>query len=161
MKFIGIDPGNKGGIAVIGEGGLFVRCAYFENMPNWKAVDGFLKTLKTESLFCCIEKVWGVPVWGSKMSFIFGGNFANWKLLLELNDIPYIEAAPITWQPKILNITRKKSVETKKISVNYINKRYPELQLPAKTLKQIDKSSGISDAMCLALFGRFAQSDIL
>lgn len=163
MMFGGIDPGAKGGIAILDTDGDVCTYKYFVDFENWKAVNFFLKGIKAaqEPLFFCLELVWGVPVWGSKMSFNFGGNFYNWKLLLELNDIPCIEKAPATWQPKILNISRKKSAETKKISVNYINKRFPQLNLPSKTLKDIDKSSGISDAVCLALFGRYTHSNTL
>lgn len=159
MIYVGIDPGQKGAIAIIGESSTV--CSWTKYM-GWPTMFSKLKFIaESEEKLVCIEKLWGMPIRGCQGNWSLGGNYETWKALLGILKIPFIEAAPATWQPKILNTSKKKSAETKPLSIAYVNKRYPELDLPSRTKKDIDESSGVSDAICLALYGRMVTANLL
>jgi len=150
MIYIGIDPGASGAIAfVCPKGNVMSWLSY----PDIKMAN-LLSDLQKASYQCVIEKLWGMPLRGSMGNWSLGSNYGRWQLLLELAGVSLIEAAPQTWQKAILHTTAKKSAETKIVSLAYVNKRFPELNLPAKRTKDINLFSGVSDAICMALYCR-------
>ncbi len=155
MIYIGIDPGKTGAIAAIEQDNL--RFAF--TFSNWKDMNR--ETTGLPDCFICIEKLWGMPLRGCQGNFALGENYGAWKALLEMKQLPFIEAAPATWQPKILNTSKKKSKETKILSLQYVNKRYPALNLPMKTAKDISQNCGVSDAICLALYARAVHTNLI
>ena len=149
--YVGIDPGQDGAIVIIHNDGQSVDAYPFTNFKDMFEV---LKKLQNHPTFICIEKLWAMPIRGSMANFSLGGNYTAWKALLEILGLSYVEAAPATWQPKILNTSKKKSAETKPLAIEYVNKRYPELGFTGKRAKDIKEYSGRADAICIALYGK-------
>lgn len=151
MIFCGADPGNMGAVAFIDDNSKLIDVVKFNchtcHMPEF---------IKYKPTLSCIEKLWGIPVSSAATNFDLGGHYYRWVLLFDIMELPLMDIAAKTWQAKILNFKGSSANRaSKKASIAYITKKYPQLKLPQRTLKEIDESSGLSDAICLALYARF------
>lgn len=153
MIYVGIDPGEKGAIAYLNEDGSIKGYKYFRELEVKELLKFF--TYNSDDLRVVLEKLWGMPIRGCMGNWSLGGNFKCWQLMLELAGVSSIEVPPQTWQKHVLNTSKKKSADTKPLSLAYVNKRYPELNLPCKRKTDIDQYSGVSDAICMALYSRY------
>lgn len=150
MIIAGIDPAAKGCIALIDENAKLIEYKQFES--RLKRYE-YLMYKNPDLVF--IEKLWGVPPSSAETNFNLGCHFCCDQFTLEILKISYEEVAAKTWQKKVLNFTGSKEPRaSKKASIAFVSKKYPELQLPQRTIKDIDESSGIADAICIALYGR-------
>lgn len=155
MTYIGIDPGDKGAIAVLSDSGTpFYEM--FRNHARYKVlIDRAVVHL------VCLEKLWGFPSNSSATAFNMGEHFGRNKLIIEQAGVSSIEVAAKTWQLKILNYRSagKDRLNSKKASVAYVNKRFPALNLTYKSNKHLEEISGIADAICLALYAKFIDTN--
>ena len=69
--YIGIDPGQDGGIAVIDEEYKYAIADVYSN----EALIETLETIPANKAVCCLEKVHSMPGQGVKSMFSFGQNF--------------------------------------------------------------------------------------
>lgn len=150
---IGIDPGVSGAWAVTdGE-----EIAYFKYPGNVYDVIDQLRYLLDKGKvikMAVLEKVSGDPRWGYR-NFTFGMNFGEWKGILSTLGIPYCLVAPGVWQRSILDsvkktprrATKKNSKRDKGLSVEFLQRRYPKLNL----LKSYHNQA---DAICMALYAK-------
>lgn len=102
---VGIDPGNKGGIAVINYNGELSVASY--SLPLEKLKDGLVPSyekivnLLSNSKFCandvkvCLELVHAMPFDGRTSAFNFGKNFGT--ILGILQAIKYNKIASVNW----------------------------------------------------------------
>lgn len=153
MIFCGIDPGQKGAVVFLSDSGEVLQYSHFQDI-KWSGDLFKYFNLNSLDIRVVIEKLWGMPLRGSAGNWSLGYNCGQWKLLLELAGVSYVEVAPPTWQKEILKTTKEDTKKTKIKSLDYVNKRFPNLQLPCKKLKDIDLFSGVSDAICMALYCR-------
>jgi len=160
MNYIGIDPGEKGAIAFLNESGAVINYCLFKDI-SMKALLTDWSTTRVGQFTAVIEKLWGMPIRGCQANWSLGGNYKNWQFLLDLADVSYVEIPPTTWQKFILHTSKKTSKETKKLSLAYVNKRYPDIDLPQRTIADRDSSSGVSDALCMALYCRHLHLNVL
>ena len=94
MIYIGIDPGNSGGIAYI-EKDKMESMKFPKNITD---VVLLLKTLKAiDNCIAYMELVHSFPNQGVKSCFTFGENFGKWKGLLAMVNIEYKLIPPRTW----------------------------------------------------------------
>ena len=102
MKYIlGIDPGKKGGMAVINDNGPISVV----NMPE-TAMDVLLTIREfknyvvghDDSLVCYIEKVGGIPGQGASAAFNFGKGCGWLEMCLLALEIPTEYVTPQRWQ---------------------------------------------------------------
>jgi len=150
MIIAGIDPGSKGAIVCIDD--KEVITAYLRYSTRVERYQ-FLEKHRPSLVF--LEKLWGVPPSSAATNFNLGCHYCCDEFALELLGIPYEIVAAKTWQLSVLNFRgSKKDRESKKSSISFVTRRYPDLKLPQKTLKEIDESSGIADALCIAIYGR-------
>lgn len=163
MSFCGIDCGGKGAIAFIGINAELLSYAQYESHQDY-----MLDLKSHKPVLTMIEKLWGIPVSSAATNFDLGSHFGKTQLILELTESPYQEVAAQTWQGKILNYRGNKIIkgaakkkESKLASINFVQKKYPQVVLPVKTLKNIDESSGIADAICIALYARFIHLNLI
>lgn len=117
--FIGIDPGKKGGIAVVdGSGDMLIARA----MPCRKdgeidaaALRALLK-FATDDVVCGIvilEKAQAMPKQGVTAVFTYGVGYGKIKAVLELLELPVEEVRPNVWK-KALGLTTKLQPRTMK-----------------------------------------------
>ena len=154
---IGIDPGLNGGIAWIdicgvngitdldstklmttGEGkyrelDLSWLVNYFEG-----GVDFDLARIHAVA----IEKVHSMPAQGVASTFKFGKGYGQLLGICAALKLPVIDVTPQAWKKKILVGTAWKG--NKKASIQFVQKRFPELKIS-------NSDDGKADALCIAL----------
>ena len=93
--FIGIDPGKKGGSAVIRDD---VAVAYKIRDTLGDNRDLFEQISEYSNSFCLIEEVHAMPGYGVRSMFEFGKNFGMLLTFLHSNYIAFETVTPQTWQ---------------------------------------------------------------
>ena len=143
-KFIGIDPGKSGGVAVLnGETAKVYACP--KTVEDMATLIGLcLSDVSAHEVKVAVEKVWAFPTDGKSSLFSFGCNYGQWQGILASHEIDPIYITPKKWQshydikkglPKTI---RKKML--KQIAMD----KYPDTK--KITLKT-------ADALLIALYG--------
>ena len=140
--YLGIDPGEHGGAALISRGRL-VECCQFDKLTEHEIAAWFFE-LHNE-VIGCLEKVWARPGNASRAAFAFGWNYGMARTLLIANNIPFEEPIPRTWQ-KALGIKPRDKQESITNFKNRLKAKAHEL-FP-KDSAQINKS--VCDAVLIA-----------
>ena len=122
-SFVGIDPGNGGGIAVLTEEGDTLDVVTRKFPSDVRDVGIFLKAATNNTNYrVAIEKVHSMPKQGVKSTFTFGMNYGIWIGSLRTLDIDFIKVQAKQWQAhyeipsNIAYYDRKK--ELKKIAID-------------------------------------------
>lgn len=112
MKFVGVDPGASGAIAVIDDAGLPISHIKNSNLD----ADLFRFVMSNEPSFGFIEKVHSMPGQGVASTFKFGASYGSLRMLLTCAAIPYEEVTPAKWQGVLgcrskgdKNVTKRKA----------------------------------------------------
>lgn len=153
MNYFGIDPGQSGGVALITT--LFTRVWV---MPmRGKEVDGrelveMLTSVKQATVL--IEKVNAMPGQGVTSMFNFGMGFGKVKGVVEALGMSYHLVTPQAWKKKVLEGMDWKG--KKSASVEYCARAYPEISL-LRTPRCKKPHDGLSDALCIAEYGRLTR----
>ena len=95
--FIGIDPGIKGGIAMLFEDSYHVTptpATVLEMADTLKELKEFAQDTP---MYCCIEAVHSMPGNSGRSMFTFGTNYGQWLGILATLRIPYITVSPNKW----------------------------------------------------------------
>ena len=92
MTYIGIDPGQKGGIAVLGD----TKYTVYPYSDDW--MKEIAEMFKNSQVFAVVEKVGAMPGQGVTSMFNFGKSFGYILGVLEANKIPYQLVPPQTWK---------------------------------------------------------------
>ncbi|MDF3917497.1 hypothetical protein P3W43_01365 [Salinicola salarius] len=145
---IGIDPGQKGGIAIMTEDRN--ACGYVMPLAG-KEIDGhelanYLRGLP--DVLVIIEKVHSMPKQGVASTFKFGMGFGIVIGVCEALGLPYRLVTPQAWKKAVLSGTAK----DKSAAINFVRRAYPGLDLSPGRLRA--PHDGIADAVCLAEYGR-------
>lgn len=146
--FAGLDPGLRGGIAILDENGKILAT---KSMPtnksngkqviNFAAVAAFLKEYEPD--LCVIEKVSAMPGQGVVSMFSFGFGYGGLVGVVETMGMPYELVRPQVWQKTTIAGIDKKLGKAR--SVVFCQHHYPE--------EAITKD-GIADAVCMAIVAR-------
>ena len=142
MMFMGIDPGKKGGVAVI-EDGRILYCMPLTKSSFFEAVD-----LSTEygDMIACLEKVHAMPKQGSVSMFTFGEGYGWLKGVMDSEQVRYQEIAPQTWKKEFsLNSDKNRSIEVAK-------QLFPEADLFVEGHRK--ESDGMAEALLMAEYAR-------
>lgn len=142
MIYIGIDPGEKGAIAVLHEGGA-VAIGLFE---DGKYAD-ILRDMGTPDVRVCLEHVTAMPGQGVTSMFNFGVNFGYIRGILEAFKVPYELVRPAKWK-KEFSITGDKNS-----SIDVCKRLFPDVTLK-RTEKSKKNDDGIAEALLMAEYAR-------
>lgn len=141
--YLGIDPGQKGGIAVV--------CGNSATTNPY--TDAELKALCRElsvnkaPVMCCLEKVSAMPKQGVTSMFNFGKAYGYIKGMLEAFSIPYQEIPPQRWKKEFgLNSDKEKSIDV-------CRRLFPDVNLLA-TPKCKKPHDGMAEALLMAEYAR-------
>ena len=141
MYYIGIDPGLKGGIAIIGESSVEVF-PYSDD-----ALKSVCRSLTGEEVRCCLEQVHAMPKQGVSSTFKFGMSYGYIKGALECRNISYQEIPPRRWKKEFgLNSDKAASVEVCK-------RLFPAVELKASSRCRTDHD-GMAEALLMAEYAR-------
>ena len=94
-RYIGIDPGKHGGIAVMGADGEVIDVVKMPETPQ-DLLD-FLEQYKDDS-FCTLERVGGMPGNGGSAMFNFGKGYGHLQMALLALHIPTEDVTPNKWE---------------------------------------------------------------
>lgn len=131
MKFLGIDPGASGGIAVLDTCTNYARVVTHTIPQTESDLYALFATLSPPSK-AIIEKVHAMPKQGVTSMFSFGQIYGFKRACLISLGIPFDEVAPKTWQ-KELGLSFPKGTpysERKKLARMKAQQLYPGLEFP-------------------------------
>lgn len=94
-RYIGIDPGQHGGIAVLSESGEVIEVVKMPPTPQ-DLLD-FLSQYSEDS-FCTLERVGGMPGNGGSAMFNFGKGYGHLQMALLALHIPTEDVTPNKWE---------------------------------------------------------------
>lgn len=142
-RYLAIDPGKSGGVAVLdGDSVVVWNCPptpagmadVILDITNASYVDGY-------TLRCVIELVHAFPGDGRSSVFKFGTNYGTWIGILESRRVKYKFVSPRKWQAAyqpLPKIKKERKNKLKEIAKSF----YPKATLIT------------SDAICLALYAQ-------
>ena len=141
MKYIGIDVGAKGGIAVLCENKTEVYPYSDETLIE------VCKNAQNSATMCFVEKVAAMPNQGVTSMFRFGQSFGFILGVLSAFGIPFQLVPPRKWKSHFsLNGEKSKSIETAK-------RLFPSVSLlPTPRCKK--DSDGMAESLLIALYGK-------
>lgn len=140
MNVLGVDPGQSGALAVVGDGRLWV-----EKMPEtlqdlWVSIQGWAKDVDVAYL----ENVHTMPGQGVASSGKFMRQVGNLEAFLTAAGIPFERVTPTTWQ-KALGCLSKGD---KNVTKRRAQELYPTIKV----------THALADALLLATYGYRLQS---
>jgi len=141
--FLGIDPGAKGGLAII----------HADGAKAWRypgdvvAAADLLREVLTRHrvALAAVEKVSAMPGNGVAGMFRFGANWGAWLGMLAMAGVPHVLVTPRRWQSRVLD---SGTGETKARALAWARRRFPEIELIRKA------DDGKADALGLAEYAR-------
>lgn len=141
MKYIGIDVGAKGGIAVLYENEIEVYPYSDETLIE------VCKNAPSSATMCFVEKVGAMPNQGVTSMFRFGQSFGFILGVLSAFGIPFQLVPPRKWKAHFsLDGEKAKSIETAK-------RLFPSVSLlPTSRCKK--DSDGMAESLLIALYGK-------
>lgn len=140
-RYIGIDTGKHGGIAVIE--GDHITVAPYSNTELLAL--GLLSD--NDRMICCLEQVHAMPKQGIVSTFNFGVSYGYIKGVLEAYGIPYQEIRPQRWKAEFgLNTDKAKSIEV-------CQRLFPDVCLLATERSRVPHD-GMAEALLMAEYAR-------
>ena len=143
-KFIGIDPGKSGGVAVInGETAKVYACP--RTVEDMSTLIGLcLNDVSANEIRIAVEKVWAFPTDGRRGSFSFGENYGQWQGILASHELKPTYVVPKKWQAHFEIEKGLKKVVRKRILKQIAIDKFPKTK--GITLKT-------ADAVLIAMYG--------
>ena len=141
MIYIGIDPGQKGGYALIENDRV-------ETHP-WDDLEfiRFCKRLENKQCVCCLEKVGPMPKQGVTSTFNFGKSAGFIEGVLQTCGISYQLVPPQKWK-KEFSISSDKNQ-----SIAVCKRLFPNLSLK-RTERCTTDSDGMAESLLLSEYAR-------
>lgn len=146
MIYIGIDPGAKGGIAIINEDEVH---AYAYSDDELKRI---CSDIKGDAL-CFVEKVGAMPGQGVVSMFNFGKSYGYILGVLEADKIPYQLISPHKWKNHF-SLSKDKGA-----SVQLAKRLYPQISL-LPTVRCKKESDGMAEALLIALYAKRTNGEV-
>ena len=149
MIYIGVDPGAKGGYAVISKSETGQAVFAYPWDDNFFAMEmASLMQFKEHGIVAAVEKVGAMPGQGVTSMFNFGKNAGYIEGVLSALGIPYQLVPPNVWKREFSLIGKDKQA-----SIITCRKLFPELDLKRTERCRTD-SDGKAEATLLAEYAR-------
>lgn len=145
MKYIGIDPGKNGGVAILNFFQLTDKPVVLRYEEE--SFIKLLKMVKDDECICYLEKVHAMPKQGVSSTFNFGMNFGFIQGVLKAYGIPYELVTPQKWK-KEFSCTSDKNT-----SIEVCKRLFPNVNLKATERCKKDHD-GMAEALLIAEYGR-------
>lgn len=150
MKYMGIDPGAKGGFAVIDDSGKLID--YWRNSDKLHEIESLIvKHLPYTAVALEKATTMGYVQHGRRQSissmFSYGVGYGKLLALLTLSNVEFYEVEAVSWQAVILGSNKG---DTKSRVIQKCKKWHPEETFIPKGCRVIHE--GVTDAVALAHF---------
>ena len=99
--FIGIDPGQSGGIAILADGKEPWACKMPETERDIYDTILGLRSWSDRTAKAALESVHSMPGQGVASSFKFGRGYGGLRMALIASGIPFLDVTPQMWQKAI------------------------------------------------------------
>jgi hypothetical protein len=143
--FIGIDPGQSGGIGILYPSGAVVQTFKFKDQTDSDISDMFEFIANLESpVFAMFEKVHSMPKQGVSSSFTFGDSFGFLRGMLVAHKIPWDYVQPRAWQKALGCLTKG----DKNITKSKAQRQWPDQKI----------THAIADALLIAEYCRIIKT---
>lgn len=142
--FMGIDPGKKGAVGVIGDVVGTWDCP--KGIPEMSYLIHAILGEYGMPEFAALEKVGAMPGQGVKSMFSFGENFGAWQGILATTKIPFCSPRPKEWMKGVIP---PKADKAKHVEV--AQRQFPGVKFVGP---KGGKKDGWADALLIA---RYAQ----
>ena len=136
-KYIGIDPGKGGGIAVIAKDGIEVKkCP--ESVQDMTLMFALMVgNTPADHVLVMLEKVWARPRDGRSSIFTFAQNYGRWEGIVASHEIIPHYVTPQVWM-KAIGCPPKLKKQVRKNYLKQLSKdKYPKIAKKL-TLKTAD-----------------------
>ena len=149
MIWIGVDPGQKGGYAVISktETGQAVFAYPWDDTFFAMEMDSLIQ-MKEHGIVAAVEKVGSMPHDSHKAAFNFGHSLGYIEGVLSALGIPYQLVPPNKWKKEFSLIGKDKQA-----SIITCRKLFPELDLK-RTKRCRTDSDGLAESCLMAEYAR-------
>ena len=146
IKYIGIDPGKSGGIAMLQGRTMKVnKCpGTIDDMSMIFAL--LIGDTPPSNIRVILEKVWARPTDGKASIFTFAQNYGNWEGIVSSHEIKTYYVTPQTWIKSIGCPPKLSKKDRKNYLKELAKKKYP------KVAKKIILAT--ADAVLLADYGK-------
>ena len=137
IKYIGIDPGKGGGIAVIAKDGVEVK-KFPESIHDMSLMFALMVgNTPADQVLVMLEKVWARPHDGRSSVFTFAQNYGRWECIIATHEITPHYVTPQVWM-KAIGCPPKLKKQVRKNYLKQLSKeKYPEIAKKL-TLKTAD-----------------------
>ena len=143
MIYIGVDPGKKGGYAILfDDGGVFAHAWDDETF-----IDDMSAASRAGKCMACVEKVGARPGQGVSSMFAFGKSAGFIEGVLAAYRIPYQLILPRKWKSEF-NLGSDKAQ-----SIRVCKKLFPDTSLLATDRSRVD-SDGVAEALLMAMYAK-------
>jgi len=149
MYHLGIDPGQKGGLALIcGHS----RILTYQTMPdNFLDLKFFMEYANDRGhVHAWVEKAQVFPKQGLVSAFNYGKHFGELCAALTMLEIPYTLVSPVTWTKKMHLGVGVKDPKQKTLAI--ARRLYPKEKFLATDRSKVPHS-GIVDSVVIARYG--------
>ena len=136
-KYIGIDPGKGGGIAVIAKDGIEVKkCP--ESIHDMSLMFALMVgNTPADQVLVMLEKLWARPHDGRSSVFTFAQNYGRWEGIIATHEITPHYVTPQVWM-KALGCPPRLKKQVRKNYLKQLSKdKYPKIAKKL-TLKTAD-----------------------
>jgi len=142
---VGIDPGAKGGVAVLGPEPSAVIMPMMARDLDGLVLSRLLRSAAPSLVV--IEKSQSMPGQGVAGMFRYGMNYGKILGIVEALELSYLLVTPQAWKKQVLAGTAK----DKNAAISHVRRIYPWADLtPGKKRNPHD---GMADALCIAEYG--------
>lgn len=148
MIYLGVDPGQKGGLSAINDKNQVVFAVELSRSNLVNYLGSVKKYANGDGVIACVEKVGAMPGQGVTSMFNFGKDAGFIEGVLESFGIPYQLVPPATWKKEFSLIHKDK-----KDSIQVCKQLFPGINLlPTERCKK--ESDGIAESALIALYAR-------
>lgn len=169
MIYVGIDPGLKGGLAMLSGDFSTGNGHQVHPMPTIKTTKRkktaetinlpflveILRAYSAKNITVFLEKVGAMPKQGVSSTFKFGTGYGQIQGVLAALGVGFELVTPQRWMKTVLDGYGKGSGT--KASVQYVMQKYPQINL-LPTERSRKPSDGMADAVCIAEYGRLREN---
>jgi crossover junction endodeoxyribonuclease RuvC len=145
MNYIGIDPGKKGGFAVIADD-IVIALPWDD-----KKFITEMERIRRDPCIVCLEKVGAMPKQSPKAMFTFGESFGFIQGVLTALGIPFDLVPPKRWQNEFLISGKKGPIKEQSIKV--CQRLFPSISLLPTERSRVP-SDGMAEALLMAEYAR-------
>lgn len=128
IKYVGIDPGKGGGIAVIHKGGANVYKCPASPYDMALMFELILHGTPPNDVVVMIEKVWARPHDGRSSVFTFAQNYGQWEGIISAHEITPHYVTPQKWMKTIGCPPKLSKKDRKNFLKDLAKKKYPDLE---------------------------------